>query len=70
MNDNYTWNLKDIFENEEEFFNCKKMIEEKLNQIQEYKGHLRESSDNLYNCYKTYEETLELYERFYSYGML
>ena len=70
MNDNYTWNLKDIFENEEEFFNCKKMIEEKLNQIQEYKGHLRESSDNLFNCYKTYEETLELYERFYSYGML
>ena len=70
MNDKYTWNLKDIFKTKEEFLNCKKEIEDKLLKIQEYKGHLEESSDNLYNCYKTYEEILELYERFYSYGML
>ena len=70
MDEKYTWNLKDIFKTKEEFLSCKKEIEEKLSKIQEYKGHLGESSDNLYNCYKTYEEALELYEKFYAYGML
>ena len=64
------WNLKDIFKTEEEFYNTQEKIKNKLKQIQEYKGHIAESADNLYNCYKTYEETLELYERFYAYGML
>ena len=70
MEEKYTWKLKDIFESEEEFLNTEKKIDEKLKQIQEYKGHLGESAENIYNCYKTYEEALELYEKFYSYGML
>ena len=70
MEEKYSWNLKDIFEGEKEFLDCKKEIEFKLKELLKYRGHLAESSDNLYNCYKTYEEVLELYEKFYSYGML
>ena len=64
------WNLEDIFRTKEEFEKAKKEIKDKLKNIQEYKGILGESSENIYNCYKLYEETLEVYERLYSYGML
>ena len=64
------WNLKDIYNTEEEFYKDKKKIESMLIDIQAYKGILKDSADNLYNCYRLYEETLEIYERFYSYGML
>ena len=64
------WNLEDIYKTEEDFNKDKKQIENKLKEIEEYKGKLGESADNLFNCYKLYEETLEIYEKFYSYGML
>ncbi len=64
------WNLEDIFKTKEEFNDAKKQILNKLKEIGKYKGRLGESADNLYNCYRLYEETLEIYERFYSYGML
>ena len=64
------WNLEDIFKTKEEFNDAQKQILKKLKEIGEYKGNLGESADNLYNCYRLYEETLEIYERFYSYGML
>ena len=70
MEEKYRWNLEDIFKTEEEFYKTKEKINNKLEQMQEYKGHLGENSETLYNCYKTYEELLELYEKFYSYGML
>lgn len=64
------WNLEDIFKTEEDFKNAQKQIENKLKEIVEYKGKLGKSAENLYNCYRLYEETLEIYEKFYSYGML
>ena len=64
------WNLEDIFKTKEEFNDAQKQIQNKLKEIEWYKGTLGESADNLYNCYRLYEETLEIYERFYSYGML
>ncbi len=70
MQEKYNWNLKDIFTKEEEFYNTKSKIKEKLEKIQTYKGALGESAINLYNCYNEYEEALELYEKFYAYGML
>lgn len=66
----YNWNLTDIFKNETEFLDTKKQIEEKLKQIKSYKGTLKESASNLYNCYNIYEQALELFEKFYAYGML
>ena len=64
------WNLKDIYNTKEEFEQAKKEIQEKLKRIGEYKGKIGESAENLYDCYKLYEESLEIYEKFYSYGML
>jgi len=64
------WNLQDIFKNVEEFNKEKQNIKILLKQIKEYQGKLCDTSDNLYNCYKLYEQTLEKYEKVYSYGML
>ena len=64
------WNLKDIFKTEEEFKNAKLQIEEKLEKIEAFKGKLCSSANNLFECYNLYEKLLEIYERFYSYGML
>ena len=70
MEAKYNWNLKEIFENREEFDKTKKELEDDLNKINNYLGKLCDSSDNLYNCYKLYEKALEKYERLYGYGML
>ena len=70
MEAKYNWNLKEIFENREEFDKTKKELEDDLNKINNYQGKLCDSSDNLYNCYKLYEKALEKYERLYGYGML
>lgn len=70
MESKYDWNLKEIFENKEEFNKTKKELEEDLEKINTYQGKLCSSSDNLYNCYKIYEKALEKYEKLYGYGML
>ena len=65
----YNWNLKDIFQTEEEFQTAKNEIKDKLSKISEYKGNICNTSENLYNCYKIYEDTLKLFDKVYSYGM-
>lgn len=70
MNSKYDWNLKEIFENREEFDKTKKELEKDLEGISSYQGKLCSSSDNLYNCYNLYEKALEKYEKLYGYGML
>ena len=70
MNSKYDWNLKEIFENKEEFNITKKALEKDLDDISSYQGKLCSSSDNLYNCYNLYEKALEKYEKLYGYGML
>lgn len=69
IDEKYTWNLKDIFKNDEEREECRKNLQEKLTKITEYKGNLYKSVDNIYNCYKLYEEIIQLYERYYCYAM-
>lgn len=70
MEEQYKWNLKDIYKNEEELENAKKEIYKLLKNIEQYKGTLKESSKNIYECYSIYEKILEIYEKFYSYCML
>ena len=70
MENEYKWNLKDIYENEEKLEEAKKDIYELLKQIEKYKGTLAESSNKIYECYRVYEQILEIYEKFYSYCML
>ena len=64
------WILKDIYKNKEDFLKDKQNLENKFKEIEKYKTKLSESAINIYNCYKLYEEILEMYEKFYSYGML
>lgn len=66
----YNWNLQDLFRNEEEFNKEKQEIQNILKEIKTYQGKLCDTADNLYNCYKLYEKVLEKYEKVYSYGML
>ena len=70
MENKYNWNLKDIYQTEDDFEKSRKIIENKLEEIKKYKGKLSKNSNNIYNCYRLYEEILEEYEKFYSYGML
>ena len=69
LEEKYNWNLKDIFQSEDEFQIAKKKIINNLDKISEFKGNLCNTSENLYNCYKIYEQTLELFDKVYSYGM-
>lgn len=70
MDEQYNWNLQDIFENEEQFKKEKNEITKILEKIKIYQGTLCKTSDNLYNCYKLYEQALEKFEKVYAYGML
>lgn len=66
----YKWNLKDIFESEEEFSKEKNEIISILEKIKTYQGKLCDTSENLYSCYKLDEQALEKFEKVYAYGML
>lgn len=70
MQENYNWNLQDIFESEEQFNKEKDKLKKILEEIKAYKGKICDTSDNLYNCYNLLEQALEKYEKIYSYGML
>ena len=67
---NYQWNLKDIFETEEQFEAEIKLLKEKIKNIKLYKGTLKNSSNSIYECYNLYEKAMEHYEKIYGYGML
>ncbi len=70
MNENYNWNLTDIFANKNEFDKTKNKLKELLKDIQQYKDNICKSAENLYTCYNIYEKALELLEKLYAYGML
>ena len=70
MKEKDTWNLKDIFKNEEELEKEIKELKEYLIKIQKLQGKLSESSENIYKCYNFYEHAMEKYEKIYGYGML
>lgn len=63
VKEQYNWNLKDIFENEEQFKKEKGEIADILEKLKTYQGILCNTSDNLYNCYKLYEQALEKFEK-------
>ncbi len=69
IEEKYTWNLTDIFKNDEEFYNKIAELKEELKEIEKFKGILCDTKDNLYNCYQHYEKALENFEKIYSYGM-
>ncbi|MCI8641268.1 MAG: oligoendopeptidase F [Clostridia bacterium] len=70
MQENYDWNLQDIFKNEEDFKNAGIEIKNLMEKIKTYQGRLCDTAENLYQCYSIYEQALEKFEKVYSYGML
>ena len=70
MEKKYIWNLSDIFKTKGDLENEIKKLNDNLEKIQEYKGKLKLSSENIYKCYNLYEKSLESYEKIYGYGML
>ena len=55
MDNKYKWNLKDIYESEEDLEKAKSKIYNLLNKIEQYKGILAKDANNIYECYKIYE---------------
>lgn len=58
------------FEKKEEFNAIKKELYEILEKINEYRGRLSESSENLYNCLYLNEKAEELFKKIYPYAMI
>lgn len=67
---NYDWNLKEIFENEEEVEEAINTLYKKTDDVKKYKGILGESSNNVLECYRNLAKVLELEEKIYVYAML
>ena len=70
MDNSTDWNLKDIFENDEELNKAKDELIVQFEKLESYNGKLGESVDIAYECYSTLEKTLELYEKIFGYAML
>ena len=68
IEEKYLWNLKDIFESDE---NCLESVEDVykiLENIKKYKGNLN-TSDNVFEMYKLYEQILLRIEKIFGYAM-
>ena len=67
--DKLSWNLEDIFKNEEELEIAINNLKEIFQKVKSTKGKLAESSDQIYKCYKNLEDGLALHEKVYAYAM-
>lgn len=70
MDEKLTWNLKEIFENEESFEIAVKQLYSYLEEIKKCRGKLNENVDEIVKCYKNLEKALEVHEKLYAYAML
>ncbi len=69
-NQQYEWNLKELFENENELENAINELYQLIENIKKFKGKLNESVDGILGCYTNLEKALELHEKIYGYAML
>lgn len=69
-NPKYSWNLTDIYKDENEYNKDKEELIRLIEELKTYKGILCDSSDNLYNFYSLYEKAYEINDTLYSYGYL
>ena len=70
MENSTNWNLKDIFENEDDMKEAIENLDEYIERIKTYKGKLNNSVDEFYGCYSTLEKAYEVFEKIYGYAML
>lgn len=69
MDSKYSWNLKEIFENDEVLEKEIQSLYEMIETIKSFKGKLANSVDDIINYYKALEKALELHEKIYAYAM-
>ena len=65
----YNWKLTDLFKDKEDFHIAISRMAEELKKMENFKGILCDSSENLFECYNLYERLLLDFEKIYSYGM-
>ena len=65
----YNWKLTDLFKDKEDFHIAISRMTEELKKMENFKGILCDSSENLFECYNLYERLLLDFEKIYSYGM-
>lgn len=70
MENKFEWKFTDIYKTREDYKEDIKKVKEKLEEIVQYKGKLKDSSENIYKCYKIFEEIVEMDCKIYAYGML
>lgn len=70
MENKFEWKFTDIYKTKEDYKEDIKKVKEKLEEIVQYKGKLKDSSENIYKCYKIFEEIVEMDCKIYAYGML
>jgi len=70
MENKFEWKFTDIYKTKEDYKEDIKKVKEKLEEIVQYKGKLKDLSENIYKCYKIYEEIVEMNCKIYAYGML
>ena len=70
MDSEYDWDLKSIYENDEQIENDIKELYEYFEKIRMFKGKLNNGADEVFNCYKTLEKAFEIHEKLYGYAML
>ncbi len=66
----FEWNLKEIFESDEDFEKAIKELYSLIEKIKQSKGKLSNSVDEMFLCYKNLENALEIHEKIYGYAML
>ena len=60
MENKFEWKFTDIYKTKEDYKEDIKKVKEKLEEIVQYKGKLKNSSENIYKCYKIFEEIVEM----------
>ncbi len=66
----YKWNLADIYESDEKMYSDLEKCKVVTDVIEEFKGTLGDSSENIFNCYLKLEELNKIVIKVYGYSML
>lgn len=70
MEEKYTWNLKDVYQTEEDIEKDYQKVIQGLEKIKQFEGKIGETSDTMYQCIALQEEIEEIATKLYSYSRL
>ena len=67
IDEQYKWDLRDVFESEEEFENTYKELQIKIKEYSKYESIMGESATNFYNAINDYYEISRMLDKLYVY---